>query len=115
MGTCIDHRSIFKRNGDDTEGIRNVFKFIASLKKYLNAEHYLLYMKINETLKKWEYYDYDDVVLSQEECSTATNTLLEINHEFEQLKINYNKLNDFDLNDAISNLRDKYNQFMNKE
>ena len=40
LSTIIDYRTIFKRDGDNTEGIRNIFKFIASLKNYSNLEHY---------------------------------------------------------------------------
>ena len=118
LGTTIDSRSIYQRNGDDTEGIRSVFRFIASLKEYLNAEHYLLNKKIENTFEKWKFYLFEDVKLSPEEYSIALNTLLEINHEFEQLQMNCNKADLSmvnNLNEAISNLRDHYDQFMNKK
>jgi hypothetical protein len=44
----IDYRSIYKRNGDLTEGIKNVFRFISLLKNYRNMKHYLSENKNDE-------------------------------------------------------------------
>ena len=116
----IDWRSIYKRNGDNTVGITSIFRFISSLKDYLNAEHYLLCKEIESTLGKWKYYDADGVILKSGEYVEATKTILEINKTFEQLQASINNPNELivlnNLKDTLlKNLEEKYNRFINKQ
>ena len=118
LSTIIDYRSIHKRNGDNIEGIKGVFRFIASLKDYLNVEHYSFCDEIDKTLEGWIYYDADGVVLKPEEYSEATNKLIKINVEFERLQASVNNPNDFaimnNLKDMRTKLQNRYSQFIGK-
>jgi hypothetical protein len=117
--TIIDWRSIYKRNGDYTQGIKSVFNFILSLRNYINVEHYLLCNKIDKTLKDWEYYDHDDVILSPKELEEAVKRLIEINKEFDVLQTGVNNSENLVVltdmrNNKLARLHEKYNLFINK-
>ena len=111
--TIIDYRSIFKRNGDNEMGIKNVFKFIASLKEFLNLEHYLLSGKLGDTLRSWRNYDKE---LSKEDYQDTTSKLIEINREFEQFRLSVNNPNDLaelsNLQTVLSELQAEYERFV---
>jgi hypothetical protein len=108
----IDYRTIFKRSDGEKEGIRNVFRFIDSLKDYLNVEHYVLFKKIEKTLGEWEFYN-ADVILQPEKYSEATDKLIEIYIERDRLQRMANQPNVLNnLEDPLSQLHEKYNQFI---
>ena len=115
--TCniqVDWRTIYKRDVNDGTDIRSIFRFIDSLKEYVNLEHYLLSLKIKDVLeKKWQY-SHDN--LSNEEYSEATKYIKEVDKEYILLENSIKNQEDLllfnNMEDNYSQLHERYNEFV---
>ena len=115
--TChilVDWRTIYKRDVNDGTDIRSIFRFIDSLKEYVNLEHYLLSLKIKDILeKKWQY-SHDN--LSNEEYSEATKYIKEVDKEYILLENSIKNQEDLllfnNMEDNYSQLHERYNEFV---